>query len=125
MSMSTKTWAILSNLPIYGDYECYEPSCTRPAVIRHPASGRFYCAGDARHLAESHEAHMTDIVAAVQIRQRMLKEQWECAYCDKPAERSCAFCRELICFKHMQFIPRTGAACPDCGAAMESEAAHE
>lgn len=111
-------------LPIYGDHECagIDGQCTHPACIRHPASGKFYCSGHALQLAESHPVELEDISTMVQQRQSMLDEDVECDLCEKPAERMCNVCGTLICFDHYYLIPRTGAACPDCGEAMEQEA---
>jgi hypothetical protein len=114
---------VLFDLPLYGDYECSDSGCSIPAVIRHPETGKFYCAGHGWQLAESHKAHMSDIAIAVGIRRRMLDEGWECAFCDKPAERACSICREIICFDHFKLIPRTGCACPECSEALEQEVA--
>jgi hypothetical protein len=111
-------------LPIYGDYECagIEGQCTRPACIRHPMSGKFYCSGHALELAESHPVDLSDISIALGIRKRMLDEAWECSECDKPAERICSYCQVLLCFDHMKYIPRDGACCDDCALALEQEA---
>ncbi len=121
MSYNAKLHDDLIALPIYGDYECSDHDCSRPACIRHPASGKFYCSGHGLEVAESHPADLSDISIALGIRQRMLDEGWECSSCEKPAERICSYCQELICFDHMHYIPRDGACCDDCALALEQE----
>lgn len=118
-----KLYDKLVALPLYADNGCsgIDGQCTHPAQIRHPETGKFYCSGHAWELATSHPVHMEDIRLAVKIRQSFLVEPYECAFCEKPGERSCAYCREVICFEHMKFIPRTGAACPECAAGLERE----
>ncbi len=118
----TKLQDILHDLPIYGDYDCSDVDCTHPAVVRHPAEGKFYCSGHAQHLAESHLAYMQDLTMAAKLRQRMLKATLVCDDCEKPAERMCANCYAPICFDHMHLLPRTGAICLVCSRAWESEA---
>ncbi len=121
MSYNAKLHDDLIALPIYGDYECSDHDCSRPACIRHPMSGKFYCSGHAVHLAESHTVEMQDIQQTLDIRQYMLRERIECISCEKPAERFCAYCQEAICFDHYHLIPRTGACCDDCALQLEQE----
>lgn len=109
----------LFDLPPYGDYGCSDSDCTIPAVVRHPETGRFYCAGHAWQLMKSHPAHMDDLSAMIRQRKSLLKENVECDLCPRAAERMCNYCGTLICFDHYHLIPRTGAACPDCSEELE------
>ena len=120
--MDEKVRTALFDLPLYSSQGCADADCTLPAVVRHPETGKFYCAGHALQLAESHEYHMKDIAIAVITRKQLLDEQAECDFCERPAERFCSYCQLLICFSDMHYIPRTGAACPECSEALEQEA---
>jgi hypothetical protein len=111
----------LFDLPPYGDYGCSDPDCTIPAVIRHPQSGKFYCAGHAWILMGEHPVEMEDLSTMIQQRKSMLDEEVECGLCEKPAERMCN-CGALICFDHYHLVPRTGCVCPDCAEEMERQA---
>jgi hypothetical protein len=119
--MINQVQTVLDSLPPYGDYGCSDSDCTIPAVVRHPQTGKFYCAGHAWARATEHQVEMEDIALVVGIRRRLLDEGWKCDFCDKPAERICSYEQERICFDHYHLIPRTGAACPDCALVLERE----
>ncbi len=118
-----KLYDDLVALPLYADDGCsgIDGQCTHPAQIRHPETGKFYCSGHARELAESHPAHMEDISMAVKIRQGFLADPASCDFCEKLAERECDGCGLYVCFNHKTLIPRTGAACPECADGLSRE----
>lgn len=112
----------LFDLPPYSDYGCSESDCTIPAVIRHPATGKFYCADHAWLLMESHPAHMGDLTQIILVRAYLLGTHAVCKFCKQAAERVCHGCRSRICFDHFSLVPRAGAACPTCAEEMERRA---
>jgi hypothetical protein len=57
------------------------------AVLRHPATGQYLCAGCAIGQAQSHDAHKRDVEYAVRIRRFFLVNPTQCSECVALAQR--------------------------------------